>query len=121
MPTTFRNIFRRFIPAAIVGLGLVVSGCGGHPTERRQLAVVPGTSGATWQPETITVNKDDNVILAVGNPTTSAHGFTLEGYGIRTEIPPGGGEVKIRATHPGTFKIFCQLHETHHIATFVVQ
>ena len=33
----------------------------------------------------------------------------------------GAGLVKIRATHPGTFKIFCQLHETHQVATLVVQ
>ena len=112
---------RRFIPAAILGLGLVLSGCGGHPTERRQIAVVAGPPAASFQPKSITVNKDDNVILAVGNPTTSPHGFTIEGYGISTEIPPGGSEVKIRATHPGTFKIFCQLHETHQIATFIVQ
>ncbi len=118
MPT-----FRRFFPAAALGLALVLSGCGGHPTVRRAISVVPATAsaGASYEPKTITVSKDDNVILAVGNPTTAAHGFTIEGYGISTEIPPGGSEVKIRATHPGTFKIYCQLHETHQVATLVVQ
>ena len=116
-------IFRRFFPAAVLGLALVLSGCGGHPTVRRQIAVQAGSggAGASFQPTTITVNKDDNVILAVGNPTAGPHGFSIEGYGIQTEIPPGGSEVKIRATHPGTFKIWCQLHETHQIATFVVR
>ncbi len=80
-----------------------------------------GASGAAFEPETVTVNKDDNVVMSVGNSTTAVHGFTIEGYGIRTEVPPGGTELKFKATHPGTFKIFCQLHETHQVATLVVQ
>ena len=116
MPT-----FRRFLPASLLGLTLVLSGCGGHPDVRRQIAVASGPSGAVFQPVTITVNKDDNVRLAVGNPTTNVHGFAIEGYGIRDEVPPGGFEKRFQARHPGTFKIFCQLHETHQVATLVVQ
>jgi plastocyanin len=112
---------RRLLPASLLGLALVVSGCGGHANVKRQIAVSSGPSGTVFDPATITVNKDDNVTVAVANPTDKVHGFTIEGYGIRTEIPPGGGEVKIRATHPGTFKIYCQLHETHKTATFVVR
>lgn len=114
-------IFRRYLAASLLGLALVVSGCGGHPDVERQLAVSSGPAGAVFEPKTITVNKDDNVTLAVANPTTTVHGFSIEGYGIQTEIPPGGKEVKIRATHPGTFKIYCQLHQTHQVATFVVR
>jgi plastocyanin len=112
---------RRLFPASLLGLALVVSGCGGHANVDRQIAVSSGPSGTVFDPATITVNKDDNVTVAVANPTDKVHGFTIEGYGIQTEIPPGGGEVKIRATHPGTFKIYCQLHETHKTATFVVR
>jgi nitrosocyanin len=107
--------------AAALGLALVLGGCGGHPDIERQISVAPGPSGAVFQPETITVNKDDNVTLAIGNPTTSVHGFSIEGYGIQDEVPPGGMEKKFQATHPGTFKIYCQLHETHQVATLVVQ
>jgi hypothetical protein len=115
--------FRRSFSAAALGLALVLSGCGGHPTVHRQIAIVPatGTAGASWEPTTITVSKDDNVILAVGNPTPAVHGFSIEGYGIQTEIPPGGSEVKIRATHPGTFKIYSQLEDIGQVATLVVQ
>ena len=113
---------RRLIPAAVIGFGLVLSGCGGHPTERRQVAAVNVTGGqAGFEPVTVTVEKDDNVVLAVGNSTTGVHGFSIEGYGIQTEIAPGGMDVKFQATHPGTFKIYCQLHETHEVATLVVQ
>ncbi len=118
MPT-----FRRFLPAAALGLTLALSGCGGHANVHRSLAIVAPTSSvaAYYAPATITVNKDDNVILAVANPTPAVHGFTIEGYGISTEIPPGGSEVKIRATHPGTFKIYSQLKEMSQVATLVVQ
>lgn len=74
-----------------------------------------------FAPPTITVDKDDNVTLAIANPTTSVHGFSIEGYGIQDEIPPGGAEKKFQARHPGTFKIYCQLHETHQVATLVVR
>lgn len=116
MPT-----LRRLLPAALLGIVLVASGCGGHPDVKRQISVQSGAGGAVFEPKTITVHKDDNVHLAIGNPTTSVHGFSIEGYGIHDTIPPGGAEKKFKATHPGTFKIFCQLHETHQIATLVVE
>ena len=106
----------------MIGLGLVLSGCGGHPTERRQVSAVPAAGGeAGFEPVTVTVEKDDNVVLAVGNSTTGPHGFSIEGYGIQEQIAPGGMELKFKATHPGTFKIYCQLHENHKVATLVVQ
>ena len=114
--------FRRFFPAGLVGLALVLTGCGGHPTERRQIAAVTVAGGdASFEPTTITVEKDDNVVLAVGNSTTGPHGFSIEGYGIQMEIAPGGMDVKFKATHPGTFRIYCQLHENHKVATLIVQ
>lgn len=114
-------IFRRLLPASLLGLALLASGCGGHPDVERQIAVSSGPSGAVFEPKTITVNKDDNVTMAIGNPTTSVHGFSIEGYGIQEEIPPGGASKKFQARHPGTFKIYCQLHETHQVATLVVR
>ena len=117
MPT-----FRRLLPAGLIGLALVLSGCGGHPDIERQIAVSPGPSGAVFEPKTITVDKDDNVTLAIANPTTSVHGFSIEGYGIQREIPGSETlEVRFKSTKPGTFKIYCQLHETHRVATLVVR
>ena len=109
--------------AAAVGLGLVLTGCtGGDPTSRRQVSAVNVASGAGFEPVTVTVDKDDDVVLAVGNSTTRTHGFSIEGYGIRHEVEANNGiEVKFRSTKPGTFKIFCQLHETHQVATLIVQ
>jgi nitrosocyanin len=116
------HTFRRFFPAALLGLSLVLSGCGGSPESRRQISAVNVGSGAGFEPTTITVDKDDNVELAVGNSTTRIHGFSIEGYGIQREVEPNNGiQVEFKSTKPGTFKIYCQLHETHQVATLVVR
>jgi nitrous oxide reductase len=117
--------FRRLFPAAAIGLILTLGlvGCGGHPTVHRSLSIVPATAsaGAAFSPDVITVSNKDNLVLSITNPTSATHGFTIEGYGIATEIPPGTTDVKVHAVHPGTFKIYCQLHPTHSTATLVVQ
>ncbi len=117
------HTFRRLLPAAVVGLCLVLTGCtGGHPEVERQIAAANVGTGAGFEPEAITVNKDDNVTVAVGNTSTRVHGFSIEGYGIQREVEPNNGiQVKFAATKPGTFKIWCQLHETHQVATLIVQ
>ena len=100
----------------------MLSGCGGSPTARRQISAADVAGGAGFTPDAVTVDKDDNVVLRVGNSTARVHGFTIEGYGIRREVEPGPGmEVKFKSTKPGTFKIYCQLHETHKLATLIVQ
>ncbi len=116
------RISRRLLPAALVSLGLVLAGCGGHPDVRRQIAAANVAGGAGFEPETVTVHKDDVVRMAVGNTSTRTHGFSIEGYGIQREVEANNGiQVRFRATKPGTFKIFCQLHETHRVATLIVE
>ncbi len=115
------HTFRRSLPAAVLGLGLLLSGCGGNPESRREISAVTVGGGAGFTPATVTVDKDDNVIMAVGNATSSIHGFSIEAYGLQTEVPVGGKEVKFQATHPGTFKIYCQLHPAHQVATLIVR
>ena len=116
------HTFRRLLPAAVVGLGLVLSGCGGSPESERRIAVAPVANGVGFEPTEITVDKDDNVRLAVGNATAALHGFSIEGYGIRREVEPNDTmDLRFKSSKPGTFRIFCQLHEAHQIATLVVQ
>jgi len=112
--------------AVLVGAGLVLSGCGGSPTARRQISAanldanVDGKVG--FLPTPVTVHKDDNVVLTVANSTARVRGFTIEGYGIRREVNPGPGiQVKFKATKPGTFKIYSQLDPTAQVGTLVVQ
>lgn len=99
-----------------------MAGCGGSPTSRRSIAAARVGGGAGFSPQEITVDKDDNVVLRVTNSTTGVHGFSIEGYGIQEEVEPGPGlELRFKARKPGTFKIYCQLHEAHQVATFVVR
>ena len=117
MPT-----LRRLVPAAVAGFGLVLTGCGGNPDVRRQIAAANVGTGAGFEPSTVSVHKDDVVRLAVGNTSNRVHGFSIEGYGIQREVEPNNGiQVRLRARKPGTFKIYCQLHETHQVATLIVQ
>jgi nitrosocyanin len=116
------HTFRRLFPAALVAVGLVLTGCGGHADVQRQISVVNVGSGAGFAPTTITVDKDDNVKLTVANKAGRTHGFSIEGYGIQREVEANQSiDVKFPAVKPGTFKIYCQLHETHQVATLVVR
>ena len=113
---------RRLSVTALLGLALVLAGCGGHATSRRSIDAAAVAGGAGFDPATVTVHKDDNVVLTVGNTTDKTHGFSIEGYGIHDEVSPGTPlKVKFKAKKPGTFKIFCQLHPAHQVATLVVE
>ena len=114
--------FRRFLVVPVLGLALTLAGCGGHATLTRSIDAAQVSGGAGFDPVTIEVHKDDNVILDVGNATATTHGFSIEGYGIHDTVDPGTPiKVKFKARKPGTFKIFCQLHPAHQTATLIVQ
>jgi nitrosocyanin len=116
------HTFRRFLPAALVGAALLLSGCGGSPESPRRVSVATVGAGAGFDPQEIVVDKDDNVILTAANPSNRVHGFSIEGYGIQEELEPSANrELKFKSSKPGTFKIWCQLHETHQVATLVVR
>ncbi len=116
------HTFRRLVPAALLGAALLLSGCGGNPESPRRISVANLGTGAGFDPTELTVSKDDNVILTVGNSTNRVHGFSIEGYGILEELEPNANrELKFQSTKPGTFKIWCHLHETHQIATLIVR
>ena len=77
---------------------------------------------AGFAPSTITVDKGDHVVLTVGNSTAKTHGFTIDGYGIQEEVAAHTpAKVELTASKAGTFRIRCQLHPAHQIATLVVQ
>jgi nitrosocyanin len=113
---------RRLLPIAVACLGLAFTGCGGHPDVHRQITAVDVGGGAGFEPATLTVHKDDVVRISVSNASSKTHGFSIEGYGIRDEVQPNNPiRVRLRAKKPGTFKIYCQLHETHQVATLIVE
>lgn len=112
---------RRVSAAVAVFAALAAGGCGSTTVHRQVLAAEIG-SGSGWQPDAVTVSRDDEVVLSVGNTTGKTHGFSIEGYRIHKEVNPGNPiDVKFKAKKAGTFKIYCQLHPTHQIATLIVQ
>lgn len=105
----------------VAGAALVAVGCGSH-TVHRQILAADISTGAGWSPDAVSVSRDDKVVLTVGNTTGKTHGFSVEGYGIKKEVDPGNPiDVRFKARKQGTFKIYCQLHPTHQIATLIVR
>ncbi len=100
---------------------LALVGCVGQPAHRTIAAtIVDGKPG--FSPATVNVRKGDHVDLVVRNTTDKTHGFEIEGYKITRLIDPTAPPVHVKFTahQGGTFRIFCQLHQTHQTATLVV-
>lgn len=117
------RLLRRKAGALVAAVPLValLVGCG-HATDHRAITstVVGGATG--YYPTTITVDKEDTLVLNVGNGTDKTHGFSIEGYGITKTVDPNQTlHLKFRLSSAGTFRIFCQLHPAHQTATLVVQ
>ena len=113
------HTFRRFAAVPALGLALLLTGCGGHATIIRSIDAAELTAGDA---KVVTVHKDDNVVLDVGNSTSATCTFAIEGYGIHDPIDPGPPvKLKFKAVKPGTFKISCQPNATSQIATLVVE
>lgn len=105
----------------IVALALVMGACGSS-TDTREIAIatVGGTAG--FQPDTITVSKGGTVVMTVTNSTDREHGFSIAGYPVQETVAPGATvEVRFPASRAGSFRIFCQLHDTHQPATLSVR
>jgi heme/copper-type cytochrome/quinol oxidase subunit 2 len=117
-----RNAGQRGMAAAVAAaFALSLAACGSG-TDRRAIAASLVGGSAGFYPEDITVDKEDTVLLKVGNGTDRVHGFSIEGYRVRREVQPNETlDVKLRAFRAGTFKIYCQLHPTHQPATLVVR
>lgn len=106
---------------AAVPLVLALTACG-HGTDRRSIAATFVGNGAGFTPLEITGDKEDTMVLQVGNGTNAEHGFSIQGYRIRRVVQPNETlQVRFRLSRAGTFRIFCQLHETHQTATLIVR
>ncbi len=64
-----------------------------------------------FNPEHITVNEGDEVILHITNverARDATHGFAIEGYNINLSLEPGeASTVKFTADEPGVFPFYC--------------
>jgi heme/copper-type cytochrome/quinol oxidase subunit 2 len=61
-----------------------------------------------FEPEVLTVDQGDDVTITLKSSDRS-HGFEIKEYNVKTEIPEGGGTVKVQfvADKPGTFTFRC--------------
>ncbi len=120
MPDLNRSRLRRTLAGVAIAVVALV-GCVGQSTNRTIAAtVVDGKPG--FSPPTVNVHKGDHVDLVVTNTTDKTHGFAIEGYHVTRLIDPTAPAVHVKfvAHQAGTFRIFCQLHQTHQTATLVV-
>lgn len=64
----------------------------------------------SFNPSTITVNKDDHVVINVHNIDTVTHGFTIAEYSIIESIDPGQTKtISFTANQTGQFRFFCSV------------
>lgn len=63
----------------------------------------------SFEPGTVTVNKNDHVILKITS-TDTTHGFSLPDFNVNVNIPPGETVlVEFDATKTGTFTYVCSV------------
>jgi plastocyanin len=105
--------------ALVLAFGMIACG---SDTDRRAIAAAFVDAKPSFHPRTVTVDKEDTVVLRVGNGTDRVHGFSIEGYRLRRTVEPNQSlRLRFRASRAGTFRIFCQLHPTHQTATLIVR
>ena len=106
---------------AAAPLVVMMTGCA-HDTVRRSMTstLISGATG--YAPINVVANKEDTMIIKIGNGTDRVHGFSIEGYQVEKTVDPNQTvEVKFRLGRAGQFKIYCQLHPAHQTATLFVR
>lgn len=72
-------------------------------------------------PGTIVMKAGKPRTLQIFNTTDTPHGFSIEGAGVETVLPPKvEHEVEVPALRKGVYRIFCQLHPPHRSAQLLV-
>ncbi len=106
---------------AAAPLVLALGACSRQTVQRSLTSTV--VSGATgYTPTTIVGNKEDTMMISVGNGTDREHGFSIEGYQVEKIVKPNEKvDVEFRLGRAGVFKVYCQLHPAHQTATLVVR
>ena len=61
-----------------------------------------------FEPAVLTVDQGDHVTITLKSSDRS-HGFAIKEFGVKTDIPAGGGTVSVEfvADKPGTFVFSC--------------
>ena len=108
--------------AAVLAAATLLAGCGGTKTDKLTANDGPIESGNGITPATLTAHKGREVEIKVTNTAKDKqHGFSIDEFNVHELVDQGKTTtVKFKADKAGTFKVYCQLHNTHKMAELTV-
>lgn len=111
------------LAAAALTAMAVLSGCGEDTkTDRLTVDDGPVAGGAGITPERIETTTGTSVEIKVRNTANDKqHGFSIDEFKVGEVIDQGQTKtVKFVASKAGTYRVYCQLHDTHKPAQLIV-
>lgn len=105
-----RFVSRRPLIVTLLGLALLLAGCGGTMPPERQLTVTVTAAG--FSPARIEARKGDLVVLTLQNRDDVGHSLTIELPSGRRAVSSEAhvdAVMTFPATDVGTFRIFCSV------------
>jgi len=115
---------RRSVALASLALAAatLLAGCGGEKTDHLKADDGPVEGGNGITPVKLTAHKGREVEITVTNTAKDKpHGFSIDEFDVKETIDQGKTTtVKFKADKAGTFKVYCQLHNTHKTAELTV-
>ena len=110
------------VVAAVLAAGTLLAGCGGAKTDKLSANDGPLESGNGITPVNLTAHKGREVEIKVTNTAKDKqHGFSIDDFNVHEVVDQGKTTtVKFKADKAGTFKVYCQLHNTHKTAELTV-
>jgi heme/copper-type cytochrome/quinol oxidase subunit 2 len=116
---------RRSVALASLALAVVTvfAGCGDEKTDKLKAddgPLQPTGNGIT--PVKLEAKKGHKVEITVTNTAKDKpHGFSIDAFKVAEVIEQGKTtKVEFKADKAGTYKVYCQLHDTHKPAELVV-
>jgi plastocyanin len=107
MHTTTRRVTRPIGPCALLALLVVSLAACGSSTVSRRVAFVESNGEVRFDSASLTITNGQTVKLTVGNRADTRQEFTIDGLDIeRTVEPDSAVTVDIKATKPGTFRMY---------------
>lgn len=116
---------RRHVALAAVALTVmaVLSGCGeSTKTDRLTVDNGPVADGNGITPERIETTTGTEMEIEVRNTANDKpHGFSIDEFKVGETVDQGQTKtVKFVASKAGTYRVYCQLHDTHKPAQLIV-
>ena len=115
---------RRSVALASLALAVVTvfAGCSDEKTDHLKADDGPIESGNGITPVKLEAKQGHKVEIVVTNTAKDKpHGFSIDAFKVQEVIDQGKTtKVEFKADKAGTYKVYCQLHNTHKTAELVV-